>query len=129
MTTLRFASNSTLVELAKLTKENKKFNQPYVKRTTTKKGFYLVKDEGIYLMNAFDTRSGNNNWVIYARGYNPKTTDRDLVWEKAHDVSPDDFAEFIPLSPKAIDILIEGGDLKAKLTDTDITITCTGKKQ
>ena len=129
MTTLRFASNSTLVELAKLTKENKKFNQPYVKRTTTKKGFYLVKDEGIYLMNAFDTRSGNNNWVIYARGYNPKTTDRDLVWEKAHDVSPDDFAEFIPLSPKAIDILIEGGDLKVKLTDTDITITCTGKKQ
>ena len=128
MTTLKFASNSTLVELAKLTKENKKFNQPYVKRTTTKKGFYLVKDEGIYLMNAFDTRSGNNNWVIYARGYNPKTTDRDLVWEKAHDVSPDDFAEFIPLSPKAIDILIEGGDLKVKLTDTDITITCTGKR-
>ena len=128
MTTLRFASNSTLVELAKLTKENKKFNQPYVKRTTTKKGFYLVKDEGIYLMNAFDTRSGNNNWVIYARGYNPKTTDRDLVWEKAHDVSPDDFAEFIPLSPKAIEILIEGGDLKVKLTETDITVTCTGKK-
>tara|TARA_R100000773_G_C4191741_1_gene97409 strand:- start:493 stop:879 length:387 start_codon:yes stop_codon:yes gene_type:complete len=128
MTTLRFASNSTLVELAKLTKENKKFNQPYQKRTTTKKGFYLVKDEGIYLMNAFDTRSGNNNWVIYARGYNPKTTDRDLVWEKAHDVSPDDFAEFIPLSPKAIEILIEGGDLKVKLTETDITVTCTGKK-
>jgi len=128
MTTLKFASNSTLVELAKLTKENKKFNQPYVKRTTTKKGFYLVKDEGIYLMNAFDTRSGNNNWVIYARGYNPKTTDRDLVWEKAHDVSPDDFAEFIPLSPKAIEILIEGGDLKVKLTETDITVTCTGKK-
>ena len=127
MTTLNFRSNSTLVELAKLTKENKVFNQPYTNETTKEKGFYLVKDEGIYLMNAFNTRSGNNNHVIYARGYNPNTLDRDLVWEKAHYVSADDFAEFIPLSSKAIDFLIDGGDIKVKLTDKDITVTCTKK--
>ena len=128
MTTLNFSSNSTLVELAKLTKENKVFNKPYIKETTKQKGFYLVKDEGIYLMNAFNTRSGNNNHVIYARGYNPNTLDRDLVWEKAHYVSADDFAEFIPLSSKAIDSLIDGGDIKVKLTEQDITVTTYAKR-
>ena len=39
MATLKFRSNPTLVELAKLTKENKVFNQPYVKETTEKKAF------------------------------------------------------------------------------------------
>ena len=126
MATLKFRSNPTLVELAKLTKDNKVFNQPYVKETTEKKGFYLVKDDGIYLMNAFNTRSGNNNWVIYAKGYNPNTC-KD-VWEKAYSVSPDDFAEFIPVSEKAIDLLIKGGDIKVKLTERDITVTCTGKR-
>jgi len=123
MATLKFRSNPTLVELAKLTKENKVFNQPYVQETTEKKGFYLVKDDGIYLMNAFNTRSGNNNWVIYAKGYNPNTC-KD-VWKKAYNVSPDDFAEFIPASEKALDFLIKGGDLKVKLTDTEITVTAT----
>tara|TARA_R100000322_G_scaffold133879_1_gene89869 strand:- start:161 stop:541 length:381 start_codon:yes stop_codon:yes gene_type:complete len=126
MATLKFRSNPTLVELAKLTKENKVFNQPYVKETTEKKGFYLVKDDGIYLMNAFNTRSGNNNWVIYAKGYNPNTC-KD-VWEKAHDVSPDDFAEFIDASDEALDILINGGDLKIKLTDQYITVSATGTR-
>ena len=121
MATLKFRSNPTLVELAKLTKENKVFNQPYIKETTEKKGFYLVKDDGIYLMNAFNTRSGNNNWVIYAKGYNPNTCKN--VWEKAYNVSPDDFAEFIPTNEKTIDLLIRGGDLKLKVTDTEITVT------
>jgi hypothetical protein len=94
---LEFKASEELRELAKQTLEKEKFQIPYTKRTTSKKGFFLVKDEGVYLMNAF---SSDKNIVCYAKGYDPNDSENlefDLFWEKMQLVSPDDFAEFIPM--------------------------------
>ena len=102
--------------------------KPYTNEKTDQYGLWLVKDEGIYLMSPTSERdlvNDKSSHIIYAQGYSPKAK---YLWEKTHMVSGDDFAEFIPVSEKAIDLLIKGGDIKVKLTEKDITVTCTGKR-
>lgn len=77
-----------------LTKQKCKI--PYENKYTDEKGFWLVKDDGIYLMNAFKLKR-EKPIVAYAQGYSTKGNHEDL-WEKTHAVSADDFAEFIPLN-------------------------------
>lgn len=68
-------------------------------------GLVLVKDDGIYLMSNGtpgltrpETKPGETlNVVAYAAGFDPKEVDRDELWHRTHDVSGDDFAEFLPL--------------------------------
>ena len=64
-------------------------------------GLWLVKDDGIYLMSASNSdgkglkKADGKPVVSYASGYDPKYEDD--LWDKTYAVSPDDFAEFIPL--------------------------------
>ena len=65
---LNFKSNKTLRSLAKETLNADKFKIAYTKKTTSQKGFFLVKDEGIYLMNSYVNKDGerkNINSVVY----------------------------------------------------------------
>ena len=55
---LKFKSNKTLRSLAKETLNADTFKIAYMKETTDQKGFFLVKDEGIYLMNSYGIVTG-----------------------------------------------------------------------
>ena len=108
MHTLNFNSNKSLKSLARETLKAETFKKPYTKETTKDKGFYLVKDEGIYLMNAFNTDNGKspkqNGFVVYASGFNPKYDKYGDLWDRTYAVSRDDFAEFIPMDLSLIHI-------------------------
>jgi|TARA_R110000824_G_scaffold44111_2_gene128563 hypothetical protein len=111
MTTLTFKGSKELKQLAERTLYSNKFKIPYQNKHTTKKGMFFVKDEGIYLMQAF---SSKKNYVIYALGYNPKTNNN--CWDNCRDaVGGDDFAESIPLDKEQLQRLIEGGSLSIKI--------------
>ena len=118
MTTLTFNSNKTLKSLARETLSSHKFHQPYTKDTTDKRGFFLVKDEGIYLMDAYADKHPDsyNKRVIYASGFNPKHDKHGDLWDRTHAVSGDDFAENIPLDNSQLNRLRDGGNLTIKLT-------------
>jgi len=138
MTTLTF-QNEELARLARITNihgfgKEQPFNLPYTEETTNEAGFLLVKDDGIYLMNAFkhDNCTGKDaegnrievNVVSYADGFDPKTNEN--VWEDSHDISGDDFAEFIPVSKEMLITLGRNiGKMKIKLTETSITVQVT----
>jgi len=102
MQTLNFYTNENLRKLARDTLQAKTLRKPYTDKITKKLGVWLVKDEGIYLINAF--KLGKNetptsmNYTSYANGYNPNCYDSDELWNRTHDFSADDFAEFIQLS-------------------------------
>ena len=51
--TLTFNSNKSLVKLARDTMKASNFKVAYRDKYTPKKCFYLVKDDGIYLMNCY----------------------------------------------------------------------------
>ncbi len=133
MTTLTF-QNDELARLARITNihgfgKEQPFNLPYTKETTKEAGFFLVKDEGIYVMNAFkhDDFTGKEikNVVSYADGFNPKTNEN--VWEDSHHISGDDFAEFVPVSKEMLITLGRNqGSLEIELTDTHITVKVSG---
>jgi hypothetical protein len=111
---LNFKSNKTLRSLAKETLKADKFKIAYKKETTNQKGFFLVKDEGIYLMNSYVNKDGerkNVNSVVYASGYNPKYDKHNDLWERTYEVSRDDFAENIPLEEEALMRIASGGNL------------------
>lgn len=117
-TTLMFRSNKSLRKLAQETLDSDEFRLPYSEETTKDKGFFLVKDEGIYFMNAFKSKNkktpSENGYVIYAVGYNPKTNDD--VWEKSRwAVGGDDFANFIPFDIPQIERIAEGGNISIKV--------------
>ena len=142
MTTLKFRNNE-LAKLARITNiygmdmddgnslakpENRVFNLPYTKETTKEAGFFLVKDDGIYVMNAFDIDKFpvegwvKENVVSYADGFDPKTNEN--VWEDSHHVSGDDFAEFIPVSKEMLIVLGRGiGEMEIKITKSQIKVT------
>lgn len=94
-----------LARLAEATANNigKPFKIPYTDETTEDSGFMLVKDEGIYLMNAFDVGAAKNNIVVYADGYEPDNED---CWALTHEVSADDFADFVPINRAYLQSLI-----------------------
>ena len=64
--TLNFKSNKELKSLARETLSSKVFHQPYTKETTEQRGIFLVKDEGIYLMDAYADKHPNSyNCLLY----------------------------------------------------------------
>ena len=118
---LRFRSSKTLKDLARNTLAKGKFRVPYTKKTTNQKGFYFVKDEGIYVMNGYANKDTEDNLVVYALGYDPHK-DED-VWERSwRAVGGDDFAESIPLSDDQLTRLIEGGHLVLEVSETEIKV-------
>jgi len=124
MTTLTFNSNKTLKSLARETLFAKEFKTAYVDETTNERSFWLVKDEGIYVMNCY-VKNGKRekvNQVIYASGFNPKHDKNDDLWDRTHAVSGDDFAENIPLGISQLNHLRDGGNLTIKLTSKYIEV-------
>tara|TARA_R100001369_G_C3280119_1_gene161799 strand:+ start:494 stop:871 length:378 start_codon:yes stop_codon:yes gene_type:complete len=123
MSTLNFKSNKTLKSLARKTLFSKEFKIAYRDQTTIEKSFWLVKDDGIYVMNCY-VKNGKRekvNQVIYASGFNPKTNDD--VWEDSRDaVGGDDFAENIPLDYSQLNRLRDGGNLTIKITEKSLEI-------
>ena len=96
--TLKFKQDKSFRDLlinTVMTKQKMKI--PYENKHTKEKGFWLVKDEGIYLMNAFKCKR-KKPIVTYAKGYSPKDTNADDLWERTHEVSGDDFVEFAPIT-------------------------------
>ena len=123
MTKLTFNSNKSLKSLARETLKASKFKIPYEDRTTDEKSFWLVKDEGIYLMNCY-LKNGKRKveHVVYASGYNPKYDKGDL-WDRTHDISGDDFAEFIPFEEEALMRIASGGNVHIRLSEETLEIT------
>ena len=120
MHTLKFRSKEFARMIDHMVKHDRKI--PYVDETTDEYGLWLVKDEGIYLMSPSSERdivSKNKCHVIYARGYSPRVKD---LWEKTHDVSGDDFAEFIPLSEQQMIRVRRNGELDIRLSETEVSI-------
>ena len=98
MTRLVFDNGEALRRLAIGTMKAEKFRIPYTDQDTSDKGVLLVKDEGIYLMNAYAGGKPPNEvgTVVFAESYDP-TKDED-VWERSRQaVGGDDFGEFVPL--------------------------------
>ena len=126
MATLLFNSNKSLKSLARETLKAETFKKPYTNETTKDKGFYLVKDEGIYLMNAFnadnDKTPKQNGFVVYASGFNPKYDKYGDLWDRTHAVSRDDFADFIPMDEEQLMRVAEGGKVKIKLSPTTLEV-------
>jgi hypothetical protein len=126
MATLLFNSNKSLKSLARETLKAETFKKPYTNETTKDKGFYLVKDEGIYLMNAYDLEDGktasSEGLTVYASGFNPKYDKYGDLWDRTHAVSRDDFAEFIPMEESQLMRVIEGGKVKIKLSPTTLEV-------
>ena len=126
MATLLFNSNKSLKSLARETLKAETFKKPYTNETTKDKGFYLVKDEGSYLMNAFDSNNDKtpkqNGFVVYASGFNPKYDKYGDLWDRTHAISRDDFAEFIPMDEEQLMRVAEGGKVKIKLSPTTLEV-------
>ena len=120
---LTFKSNKALRSLAEETLFAKEFKMAYQDKTTQDKQFWLVKDNGIYVMNC-DLKDGKRKvkHVVYASGYNPKYDKNDDLWDRTHAVSGDDFAENIPLDISALIRLWHGGNLTINLGKTDMEI-------
>jgi len=81
-----------------------------------------VKDDGIYLMEAYDTTKTprENGTVIYASGFNPKYN-KD-VWEDSYLVSRDDFAENIYFTNDQLKRVANGGSIDISLTEDSIGV-------
>ncbi len=124
MTTLTFNSNKNLKSLARETLSSNEFHQPYTKETTTEKGIFLVKDEGIYIMDAYADKHPDsyNRRVIYASGYNPKHDKYGDLWDRTYAVSRDDFGEFVPMDNDALIRIMRGGKITIKLTPTMLEV-------
>ena len=118
---LTFKSNKTLKSLARETLDSKEFHLPYTKETTNTKSFFLVKDEGIYLMDAF-CHKDKLKYVVYAQRYNPKYDLKGDLWERTYEVSRDDFGENIPFEEEALMRIASGGDITINLSETQIEV-------
>jgi hypothetical protein len=122
---LKFKSNKTLRSLAKETLNADTFKIAYKKETTGQKGFFLVKDEGIYLMNSYVNKDGerkNVNSVVYAQRFNPKYDLKGDLWDRTYEVSRDDFAENIPFEEEALMRIASGGDITINLSETQLEV-------
>ena len=121
---LKFKSNKTLRSLAKETLNADTFKIAYKKETTDQKGFFLVKDEGIYLMDAYADKHPDsyNKRVIYASGFNPKHDKHGDLWDRTYAISRDDFGEFIPMDEDALYRILKGGSVKVRITDHHLEV-------
>lgn len=98
MTRLVFDNGEALQRLAIGTMKAEKFRIPYTDQATSDKGVLFVKDEGIYLMNAYAGGKPPNELgtVVYADSFDPNKDEE--VWERSRQaVGGDDFGEFIQL--------------------------------
>lgn len=130
MTRLHFKNNVPYSPLKRIVQHSQKVKRkiPYEDKYTKDMGVWLVKDEGIYLMapthEERDKDENGKTIVCYAEGFSPKVED---LWNKTHAVSPDDFAEFIPLNREQVaDILATPRGkrgLTIKLTETQIGVS------
>tara|TARA_R100001369_G_scaffold78791_1_gene108590 strand:+ start:270 stop:647 length:378 start_codon:yes stop_codon:yes gene_type:complete len=123
MTTLTFKSNKTLKSLARETLFSLEFKTAYQDKTTKERSFWLVKDDGIYVMNCYvkDGEREKVKHVVHASGFNPKTNEN--VWEDSRDaVGGDDFAQNIPLDNSQLNRLRDGGNLTVKVTSEYIEV-------
>lgn len=123
---LIFKSNKSLRKLARDTLKASNFKIAYREKYTSKKCFYLVKDDGIYLMNCYSNNPNKElgrdepNTVIYASGFNPKYN-KD-IWEKTYEVSRDDFAENIFFSDDQLERIVNGGNVDICLSETEYEV-------
>ena len=123
---LKFRSNKSLVKLARDTIKASNFKIAYRDKYTTEKCFYLVKDDGIYLMNCYTTKPDQAlgrdkpNTVVYASGYNPKYNDN--VWEDSYQVSRDDFADNMYFTDDQLFRIANGGDIYITITPTSYEV-------
>ena len=123
---LIFKSNKSLRKLARDTLKASNFKIAYREKYTSKKCFYLVKDDGIYLMNCYSNNPNKElgrdepNTVIYASGFNPKYN-KD-IWEKTYEVSRDDFAENIFFSDDQLERILNGGNVDICLSETEYEV-------
>lgn len=124
--TLTFNSNKSLVKLARDTMKASNFKIAYRDKYTPEKCFYLVKDDGIYLMNCYKNNPYKGlgrdkpNTVVYAKGFNPEFNDD--IWEKTYQVSRDDFAENIYLTNSQLDRISNGGTLTIILSEKEYEV-------
>ncbi len=127
MHTLKFTNDKarTLSQMVTFM-ETRQRRIPYTKEYSNDFGLWLVKDHGIYLMSPTDEKFVNTkgvvNTVVYAKGYKPTKKNKDTLWDKTHDVSGDDFAEFIPLIPPQIANIKKGGGIVIELSETEISV-------
>tara|TARA_A100000171_G_scaffold40906_1_gene41503 strand:+ start:2874 stop:3251 length:378 start_codon:yes stop_codon:yes gene_type:complete len=117
---LKFRSNKSLVKLARDTIKASNFKIAYRDKYTAEKCFYLVKDDGIYLMNCYKDNPNKSNTVIYASGYNPKYNDN--VWEDTYQVSRDDFADNMYFTDDQLLRIANGGDINITITPTSYEV-------
>ena len=120
MTRLKFNSNKSLVKLAKETIKASNFQVAYRDKYTTDKSFYLVKDDGIYLMNCYKDNPNKSNTVVYASGFNPKYN-KD-VWEDSYLVSRDDFAFNLHLKDDQLERIANGGSIEVGLSEDEYSV-------
>ena len=127
---LYFPNTKKLRDLAFRTLIATEFKTAYQQKYTSKKSLWLVKDEGIYLMNCYkkDTEFLKKDFVVYARGFNPNTLDRELVWDRSYEISRDDFAENIPLNASIIKNIVHGLDLHIYISEEEIRVKTFGGK-
>ena len=124
MSKLIFKSSGALKRLASGTLQANKFRIPYSDKHTDEKGILFVKDDGIYVMNAYAGGVPPNKLgtVAYAKGFDPNKDKN--VWDKSRDaVGGDDFGEFIKLSPNQLTRLEMGHDLELEVSSTTIEVT------
>ena len=117
---LKFRSNKSLVKLARDTIKASNFKIAYRDKYTAEKCFYLVKDDGIYLMNCYKDNPNKSNTVIYASGYNPKYNEN--VWEDTYQVSRDDFADNMYFTDDQLLRIANGGDINITITPTSYEV-------
>jgi len=117
---LKFRSNKSLVKLARDTIKASNFKIAYRDKYTAEKCFYLVKDDGIYLMNCYKDNPNKSNTVIYASGYNPKYNEN--VWEDTYQVSRDDFADNMYFTDDQLDRIANGGNIDITITPTSYEV-------
>ena len=127
---LYFPNTKKLRDLAFKTLIATEFKTAYEQKYTSNKSLWLVKDEGIYLMNCYKKTEEflKKDFVVYARGFNPKTLDRGLVWDRAREISRDDFAENIPLNATMIKNIVHGLDLHIYISEKEIRVHTFGGK-
>ena len=127
---LYFPNTKKLRDLAFRTLIATEFKTAYKQKYTSNKSLWLVKDEGIYLMNCYKKTEEflKKDFVVYARGFNPKTLDRGLVWDRAREISRDDFAENIPLNATMIKNIVHGLDLHIYISEKEIRVHTFGGK-
>jgi len=123
MSKLIFNSSDELKKLAKETLKKDVFKIAYEQKTTDEKSVFLVKDDGIYLMNAFKCNGSpkENGLVAYAQGYNPKYNKN--CWEDSYKISRDDFGTNIPLNEEQLKRIANGGKVSVKLKNKYIEVT------